>query len=283
MTFGRYLTPALAILGLAACERPQQVTTAEPTAAASEAVSSLRVAEPPLDREALLLAALRAASAASMGADDRESQRRLDGKRFELRLRFGCGGPVDDKDVRRGWSFDQDRRLLRIRAVSDITAETPLLKDLPLGAFEGAQGFWVDRPWMLAAGCPLPPPPEVVASVSAAPVLDADKAASSRSAPPAFRLGIVQLFSRDHARTHRRDGKAYEVSKSLPAGDTPSAAGYDLVVSGRLQRLTDRAVIACNAGDNPALPPSCLIGAEFDRVTIVEPGSGTVLAEWTSA
>ena len=219
-----------------------------------------------------------AASAAATGGDDKEAQRRLDGKRFSLRLRFGCTGPAPEKDARRGWSFDEKRRLLRVRAASDLMADTQLLKELPLGTYEAAQGFWIDRPWLLVAACPVLSP---AAGNDAVPS-DPSSPDAQIPAQPMFRLGIVQLYSEDDARTHRRDGRAYEASKTLPEGAKPSAVGYDLVVSGRLKRLTDRSAIACSLGKNPALPPSCVMGAEFDRVAIEEPGDETVLAEWTS-
>src|SRR5688572_18646717 len=69
--------------------------------------------QPPLDRAGLFAAVARAASAEASGADDGSAQRMLDGRQFELRLRFGCGGPSAQlRDDWLGWSFDSERRTL---------------------------------------------------------------------------------------------------------------------------------------------------------------------------
>src|SRR5688572_25835410 len=68
----------------------------------------LPVPDPSLDREFLLLALHRTASATAIGEDDGRIQHELDGKRFQLRLRFGCPGEVAGARSTRNWKLDRD-------------------------------------------------------------------------------------------------------------------------------------------------------------------------------
>ena len=159
------------------------------------------VVEPPLDREGLLIAVARAASAAALGRNDRDAQRQLEGDRFELRLRFGCGGGSDSAQPEpRRWTFDEDERVIRFRLEPDFAGDLPMMEALAGGEFESAEGFWIRRPWVLSAGCPAPragPPPATTASA-------ADE-----------RIGIANFFTEADPRTHRRDSRAYEATKRL--------------------------------------------------------------------
>lgn len=275
----RYSFAAMAIMGLCACNRAPDRAAVPNDVEASPIIPELPMAEPPLDREKLILAAMRAGSASAVGQDDRESQRLLDGKRFELRMRFGCSGASTDSDETRRWSFDEKGRILRVQAEPEISASTQLLKSLPLGAFEAAEGFWITQPWVLTAACiaksNVTPAASQVQPMK--PAVTAGITPSMMSSLPS--LGIVQLFSSTDTRTHRRDNRAYKATKPLGAEVQPSVDGYDLLVSGRLKRIGDGAVISCRSEDE-RLPPSCIIFAEFDRVSLVQPGTGEILAEW---
>lgn len=281
-----YSAAALASFALLACRQaPEQEATPQPTAQASQAIPPLPIAEPPLDREALLIATLHAASAAASGGDDREAQRVLDGKRFELRSRFGCSGESEDESRTRRWTFDEKRHVLRIRVAPEITASSAVLASLGAGAYEAAEGFWIPQPWLLTAACPVALPPVPTAAPSEPAKGMASDAPSPRPAPPAPpspRLALVQFFTAQDRRTHRRNDRAYEVTKTLAAGAAASTRGYDLVVAGRLKRVADGRVIVC-AGQGALAPPLCAISAEFDRVALANPETGEVLAEWGGA
>lgn len=237
----------------------------------------LPVAEAPLDRERLILAAIRAASAFAAGADDSADQRELDGKRFELRIRFGCGS-AEAQDDRRGWQFDEGKRTLRLRVTPDVSAEDPIAAAIVAEELEGAEGIWLRRPWLLTSACPRTPrptPPEQSG--------DAEDERGEQPAEPAartgWRLGIAQFFSSTDSRTGRRDQRPYETIKVLEEGQKPSEQGYDFVVSGRIRALPNRRVIACSF-DEAGGPPACIISVHVDRSWIERPDNRELIAEW---
>ena len=114
-------------IGLSACTRQDKrdadnaVLENEPVASS---LPSLPAVEPPLDRAAVLLAVEQAASAAALGRDDRAEQAKLDGKRIEGRIRFGCPEAAPDvRDAPFQVRFSPDDRTLRLRAVPDVTSK----------------------------------------------------------------------------------------------------------------------------------------------------------------
>lgn len=280
-TLRRMTGPAglLAVLSCAAvlssCGRDQSEEPAD-TNDVVQAPRPAPVVDPPLNREQLLLAAVRAASAYAAGIDDSEAQRRLDGKRFELRIRFGCG---DGDDEERGWRFDEESRTLRLRVAPDISGDDPIVARIATEAVESVEGFWLRRPWLLTSACPRTPPP--------APAEEADESAGPQDLPtpeeassPGWQLGIAQFFSSTDSRTGRRRQRPYETTKVLEEGQTPSMQGYDIVVSGRIRALPDRRVIACTLTDAGG-PPACIISVHVDRTWIERADNKDLVAEWT--
>lgn len=251
---------------------------------------SLPVAEPPMDRGTLLQAVGRAASATALGQDDANAQRRLDGKRFEVRIRFGCasGAPLPDGDAPFNVRFDQEDRTLRVRAAPDLTRKDPAVAPLASQSIEAVEGFWMRRPWLLADGCPVSSSSQRTAEgdppTDVPPLQDVVRGAAGEDARPAayrLRVGIAQFFTEADSRTGRREERAYEASKVLAESERPSAGGYNLVLSGRLRRLSGGQVISCRV-TNADAPPECVVSAEFDRVRIEVPSTKNVLAEWSN-
>lgn len=250
------------MLALAACQPDAGPVANEKEDLVEASAPTLPMVEPPLDRSALLLAAAKAGSAAALGQSDLTEQRSLDGKTFEIRIRFGCAavgagtsnaGPFNVR-------FDPADRTLRVRAAPDLTRDTP-----PVAAdgIEHVEGFWMRRPWLLTPGCPKGPPAS-------------GRAAASISEQ---RVGIAQLSTAADARTARRDDRPYEATKVLEKGATPSKLGYDLVLSGRLRKYPDGRVIACRLL-GAEVPPECVISAQFDRVRIQTPDGQATLGDW---
>jgi hypothetical protein len=300
------LAASLAVILASGCNRSDEPQGEPGPSVVPTPAVAIPVAARPLDRRALLLAVVEAGSAAATGLDDGESQRKLEGKPFEMRLRFGCEGPGGAGDsgsgVRSSWSFNEERRILRIRFSPDLDAGDPEIAGLASGPFEAVEGFRVLRPWLLTAACPVaavsPPSPGPTGDASPSPTegsspikkspaaktsAPADSASSADAGPewsPPF-VGIAQFFTEQDARTHRRASRAYEVTKTLKVDEQPSARGYDLLLSGRLKRRGDGKVITCTLAGGTA-PPSCVISVDFDHVAIIRADTGEQLARWTT-
>lgn len=266
---------------LAGCQA-QNDAAPSPAASDSPVLPQLPRVDPPLDREALIMAALRAASAAALGQEDRDVQRSLDGKRFELRLRFGCPGENFAQATTRSRTLDEERRVVRLELGPEIGGNTPLVNQIVGSEFEAVEGFWIRSPWLLRAACPRRS--SMPALQENAPPAELGRSNASSSSEPdsmeesASWLGIAQFFTATDARTHRRDRRAYQAVENLSEGEVPSPAGYDLIVQGRLQSLPEGRVIACRA--NGERQPSCVISASFEQVSLERADTGELLAEW---
>lgn len=254
--------------------------------------------EPPLDRAGLLAAVAQAASASASGVAQ-DPARQLDGRQFEVRIRFGCRGPTQDfEKAWLGWSFDAERRRLRVHARPTISADDPLVSAVNPAEFEAVEGFWIPRPWLLEAVCPaavaVAPKPEQPAAGGApkpeqpqqpaagAAKEGAPQAAAADPVPRWPRIGLAQYFTETDARTGRRGDRAFEAIKTLEEGQPLRSQGFNLVLSGRLRALPGGRVIGCS-GQNPDSPPECIVSADFDRVWIENPDSREVVAEWGSS
>lgn len=243
--------------------------------------------DPPLDRAGLLAAVAQAASLSASGTPQAIAQRRLDGRPFEVRIRFGCKGPSLDLDETwLGWAYEAKQRRLRVRARPTISADEPLVATLKAGDFEAVEGFWIPRPWLLQAACP------AAAAVQADQQAEQQdkqtgRAVVSPAASPAEpvprspRVGIAQFFTDADPRTGRRRNRPFESIKVLEEGQPPGSQGYTLVLSGRLRALPGTGVIAC-ASAGPDSPPECIVSADFDQVWIETPDTGEIVAQWGS-
>lgn len=258
---------------------------------------SLPAVEQPLDRAAVLLAVEKAASAAALGRDDRDVQTKLDGKRIEVRIRFGC--PTISSDVPNppfNVRFDQKERTLRLRASADLG-----LKDLPAAptagespAIDQIEGFWIRRPWLLDVGCPVVPPtgePDQQNDEAAAKGAEAKAKKGPAEGetnpelvqlemPPPPRIGIAQYFTEQDSRLAQRSGRPYEATKTLAEDEKPSSLGYDLVLAGRLRALPGGKVIDCSVSDVNR-PPTCIVFAQLDSVRMEKPDTRSLIAEWS--
>jgi len=262
----------LALIALSGCRgtpaAENQIVPAPPGNGAGPV--ALPKPEPALDRAALLMAVVRARSAAAAGMNDAALQRELDGRRFEFRTRLGCTLAVPGTRGARA-TFDPEERRVEISARPDLTLEEPAVAAIAAGRFEAAEGFRVAAPWLLVPHCA----GRGAAAGPAAP------AAAEAAASPAGLVGLVQFFTAADPRSGRRDGRAYAARETLPEGSGPPAAGsWELVLSGRLQALPGGRVIAC-APAGPGEPPACIVSVRFDRAAIVNRVTADQLAEWS--
>jgi hypothetical protein len=275
-----------ALAGCYASEQTNNEATTQNVAAPAENIAAaVPLPQPPMDRAALLEAVASARSATAAGVDDRQVQQPLDGKEFELRIRFGCGGPAPTANaLPLGWSLDQKGGVLRVHATPNLSKDDPAVAAMALQDIEAVEGFWLERPWLLHAGCPAAPATQPAGvQTSGPPTVEKPKVPPVPQALPAVpKVGIAQFFTATDPRTGRRDHRPYEAVKKL---DQPSAAigqqGFDLVLSGRL-RASDGRVIRCVAR-NPNAPPACVIAATFDHVWIEDAASKERIADWGSS
>ncbi len=252
-----FLVAVFSVLAVAACgQKPTKSAQNEVAAASSEPkpVAPISLPAPKLEREQLILAALRAISATALGSDDSGAQKQLEGREFELRLRFGC--PDRAAGPSRSWSYDGDKQVLRAHVDADLAGKKVPASDILLKGYEGVVGFTIERPLLLSVGCPTP-----------------EFAAFSSTEPT---IAVAQLFTSEDSRVQRPE-RSYEITKAVEPEDKPTK-GLDLVISGRLSPLADGRVIHCAASDGP---PACVIAAKFDRVAIENPANDAVLGEWS--
>lgn len=282
---------AVACAALGACQQPPPGENASHALPGNEQDGAFELPDvarpaPPLDRAALLSAVAIAASAAASGSDALERQRHLDGAIFEMRIRFGCNGPSNPLGRETlGWDFDEAKRRVRVRAMPTIDIEDERIRTLGASGFEAVEGFWLPRPWMLEASCPIaavPAPSEAQPGNKAAAKVEGDPPPELELVPPIVgpNIGIAQFFTATDSRTRRRASRAYEASKILPADNGISSSGWNLVLSGRLKSLEGRGVIRCSTTKGPDQPPDCVISADFDTVWIENPETGERVAEW---
>lgn len=253
------LGATFAIVSAAGCRQKaaQPVHNAAPQATAEtapEPSTSVPLPQVPVDRQQLIFGALKALSAAALAQDDRDAQKQLDGREFELHLRFGCPGAA--ANASRGWSYDEKNNVLRAHVVADLAADSVPASDLLLKGYDGAVGFLIDKPLLLTSGCPKP------------------QLGPLNSVEPA--IAVAQLFTRQDSRVQRPQ-RIYDITKKIDVSDRPTE-GLDLVISGRLAGLSDERPIHCGFAEGP---PACIISAKFDRVSIRNPVDGAVLGEWS--
>jgi hypothetical protein len=240
----------LLLLGCTETERKPIPNESAATAEVVEAEPPQVAPKAPLDRQGLIHAALSAATAAALGQDDTEAQAELKGRRFELRMRFGC--PGSDPKAASGWTYDEAKGVLRARVQADLDADWLQESKLPTGKYEGAVGFTIPHPWMLKAGCPDP-----------------------EFAMPGPAISVVQLFTEEDSRVQRPE-PSHEVVSPLKPEEVP-AQGLALVISGRLETFTDGRAVHCTATSGA---PACIISTLIDRVAIEDPARASVLGEW---
>jgi hypothetical protein len=212
---------------------------------------SLPIPVPPLDRERLLLAAVRAASAAAAGVEDQERQDELAGERFVFRIRFGCNGPSDEGARR--WSYDEEREVLRAHF-------EPLLEQTDTSEDDesSSASFAVERPWLLRPVCPA-------------------RTAAVKQEPADGKVLLVQRFTDEESRATRLP-ETFRVTKRVNPESAPSE-GLDFVLSGKLEPDADGRVISCSASPTGGRP-DCIISVSIESARLQDPVSGDEFAAW---
>jgi hypothetical protein len=260
----------------------EQTTENVATAPAGNLAAEVPLPQPPIDRAALLEAVAEARGAAAAGFRDVEAQRALDGKQFELRIRFGCEGPAPNlTDAPLGWTYDTVRRVLRISATPTITGDDEVVAQLKPKDVEAVEGFWLPRPWLLQATCPAKPVTAGEDKQRGKSRALTDKAPKSPPEGQSPKIGIGQFFTAADPRTIRRDKRPYQTTKTLDADTRVGGDGFDLVLEGRLRSSAGRVILCRLTAADRA--PDCIISARVDRVRFEQPETGETIADWGSS
>lgn len=212
---------------------------------------------PLLQRADLIELVARAADAAS---DDVALEETLAGRRFVVRIPFGCGTQTRTRNLAYGWSYDVDEEALRVSIVPQDWATIPwVLAEMERRGAETAEGFWIPRPWTRSETCP---------------------SGHGDPSDPSSSLGIAQIFAPDSSRVGQRRGRAMEATVRLPSGEILPEKGLRLVLEGRIARWPQgRESVLCDASvayDRPV----CLIAASFDVIAVENAANGARLADW---
>lgn len=217
-----------------------------------------------LGLEQIIAAGDAAAKAYAAGSPPPENAALLD-RRFEVRIPFGCQGPMPEGsgDPLR-WTQDAKRRTLKLSAKPEVWTDA-LFAPGGAGApdIEAVEGFWVPRPWLASDMCP----------PASAPTPD------PAALPPRQTLGLAQFFRPGESRLPQRGGKAYAVVKRIAPEGLDSAQGFRLVLRGRVVALPDGRAVHCHS-ESYNYRPICLVSVEYDYVAFENPAAGEILAEW---
>ncbi|HYC74940.1 hypothetical protein [Brevundimonas sp.] len=254
-------------LALAACGDRQPSAPPAPPEPAPQSTAPL--ADPILDRGAILSAVDSEASRAAAGLAPPASDP-LANRRFRMRIAFGCLGPeapppegVSDAGAPR-WSRSADGRVIRLRFTpADWTAGDAT--GPAVEGFERVGGVWINQPWMRTGGCPAP----------GLPVMD------TFALPASPKVGLALLRGEGASRLGRADDRAFTFTVR-GQGDAPApnpVRGYRLVLEGRLIPWAEGRVIRCRVARADSRP-ACAVGVVLDRLAYEDGATGETLSEW---
>ena len=241
------MVAALAALAAVACRGPESSSNeavAPSPANETNIAEALPRPEPALDRNGFLRTIASVASAHTVGTDDRAMQSALDGRRFAIRVRFGCDGPAPNSSTAAlRWTQAQDGKSFGIFAKPDLSLADERLKDISDQTIEAVEGFCIPRPWENQGACPNP------------------AADDEEAALPAPQLvGIAQYFTAEDLRCCMRVGTSLcRDTKGRIAGRTTEVGAYFAVSKGDFEAWPGGKVVRCSRiGPQPAARLHCL-------------------------
>jgi hypothetical protein len=255
----------LAIGGYAVGRATAPTPVPAPDPPAESQAAAPPVITPELGRAGLLAIAAAAADAYAAGRQGSAANAAFVGRRFEVRIPFGCYGPSpDDGTARLRWNYDAEAQALRVSVAPEVWTGLPWARALGGAQTEAVEGFWLPRPWSTGEACPTPE-----ARMMLPPILPT----------PQQTVGLAQFFEAGGSRVPIREGKPYETVEKVPPEALRTDEGFRLVLNGRVAALPNGQPAGCR-GAGAELRPVCLIAVEFDRVAMENPLTGELLAEW---
>lgn len=219
-------------------------------------------------RADVIALAAAAADAAAAGRAAGPEIAQADGRRFELRVPFGCDGPAaENSDAAMRWRYDAEAGALRISVDPVAWTAQDWWPDDAASGVEAVEGFWIARPWTSDEACPAGGGRS--AAVGAEPVT-----------LPGQTLALGQIFLAEGARGGRRDGKPYEAVVPVEESDLKAGEGFRLRISGRIVRAGGIGPVLCRQPAGPEQRPVCLVSVVMDEVAVENPATGETLATW---
>lgn len=209
-----------------------------------------------------------AGSVAATGRQDKEVDPFI-GRRFSIRLSFGCNNPQTDASVLSATTnYDADNQSVTLRAQPAVWTTLPLIQELSdVGKIEEVEGFWVPRPWVRTEGCPPP----------------LNHAAPATPTPPTSpTLGLAQMFAAGGSRLFEHANKPYTFTRKIsPDGFDILGHSYRLLLEGTITGFLGGQSVRCWI-EAPDHQPVCLYAVTFDHVAFEDGNTGEVLANWNS-
>jgi hypothetical protein len=221
---------------------------------------------PVLGRAELIAAVSAAADAFAGGKLLPDKLDQLAGRRFELRLPFGCGGAPTDPSGALRWDYDEAEEALRLRASPvrwDEADWLPAAGEAAESAVEAVEGFWIPRPWASSETCP-------------------QGAGGGQPVAPEQTVGLAEFHTMASSRVGRRDGDAFETVEKLAPGALDASQGFRLRLSGQVAPAPHGRPILCRS-DSAEARPICLVSVRLDQVAFESARSGTTIAVWDVA
>lgn len=221
---------------------------------------------PALTRTELIQAQAAQASIFAAGEANPTETSPLVGRKFSIRIPFGCGGTqVNPISAPGTVEFDAKTQSVRLRALPTNLTALPLVQALPDSKkIETVEGFWLPRPWTRQEACPpadnVPPP-------------------ATPTPPAAQTLALAQFFPTDSSRAQQRGGRAYEAVRKVSADASILSHAYFFLLEGRIVGYPDHRAMHCWA-ESPDHRPICVYRVEFDHVAFEDASDGAVVAEW---
>ena len=247
--------------GTAPAPTPVELPVSTPLPKPSPAAAG--ITQMTLDRTGLLALVNSAADAAASGELTPKDVQAAAGRRFDIVLPFGCGGPAGPGwATGLGWQYDEKTETLRIRV--NPTRWSGEDWQLPNNDAESASldGFWISRPWSSSAHCP-PVTPHVPAIGEPAPL-------------PGQTLAIARAIDGATATPPR----PYETVQRLGREDFDPARGFHLRIIGRTDPQSSNPAVRCVQTGGSDQRPLCLFMGEFAELRIENPVDGKILASW---
>jgi len=252
------------LLGRETAPQPEAPAPVAPTPA--PAPPPKPVAEKLLRRSDLIALGREMADAWSTQGTPPADFYQMAGRRFELVLPFGCGGPAGP-DERRAmqWSYDAEQQRLRVSVVPARWEPADWGYD---AAGRPAEGFWIARPWSSGERCPAGGTPSAPAGTE--PI-----ALTGQS------LAVAQFLPAGSDTLLAKGGRPMEVILRVPEADFNPSAGFRLRITGRIER--DPEPGRCVQPGGAEQHPVCLLKVRMDEITIENGADDHVLGRWPIA